>query len=58
MARTTGFPATAMARLILDGKFARKGVCPPEFVGADEAAFRAVMAELASKNVVYERSDN
>jgi len=53
MARTTGFPATAVARLVLGGKFVRKGVCPPEFIGADEASFRAVLAELAAKNVIY-----
>lgn len=53
MARTTGFPATAVARLILSGRFARRGVSPPEFVGADEAAFRSVMGELAARNVVY-----
>jgi saccharopine dehydrogenase-like NADP-dependent oxidoreductase len=53
MARTTGFPATAVARLILSGRFARRGVSPPEVVGADEDAFRFVMAELAARNVVY-----
>jgi saccharopine dehydrogenase-like NADP-dependent oxidoreductase len=60
MARTTGFPAAAVARLILSGRFGRKGICPPEFIGADEAAFRAVMNGLAARNVVYrsmERSE-
>ena len=56
MARTTGFPATAVARLVLAGKFGRKGVCPPEFIGDDEASFRAVLAELAAKNVVYHQT--
>jgi hypothetical protein len=36
----------------------RKGVCPPEFIGADETSFRAVVAELAAKNVVYKLTDN
>jgi len=58
MARTTGFPATAAARLVLAGKFGRKGVCPPEFIGDHEASFRAVLAELAAKNVVYKCTDN
>lgn len=53
MARTTGFPATAVARLVLSGRFTRRGVSPPEIVGADEAAFRSVMGELAARNVVY-----
>lgn len=53
MARTTGFPATAAARLVLSGKFGRKGICPPEFIGADASAFRFVMDELAARNIVY-----
>jgi lysine 6-dehydrogenase len=57
MARTTGFPATAAARLVLAGQFRRKGVSPPEFLGAEEAVFKAVMNELAAKNVVYRRTD-
>jgi len=57
MARTTGFPATAVARLILAGEFARKGVCPPEYVGAEESCFRSVMSELERKNVRYERTE-
>jgi saccharopine dehydrogenase-like NADP-dependent oxidoreductase len=57
MARTTGFPATAVARLILTGRFKRTGVCPPELLGADEAVFRAVLEELARRNVVYHRTE-
>lgn len=51
MARTTGFPAAAVTRLVLDGKVPRKGICPPERIGQDEAAYRYVMEELASRNV-------
>jgi saccharopine dehydrogenase-like NADP-dependent oxidoreductase len=57
MARTTGFPATAAARLVLSGRLTRKGICPPEFIGADPAAFRAVMDELAARNVIYRVKD-
>ena len=53
MARTTGFPATAAARLVLSERFTRKGICPPEFLGADETVFRTVMEELAARSVVY-----
>ncbi|HEY3354303.1 MAG TPA: saccharopine dehydrogenase C-terminal domain-containing protein, partial [Polyangia bacterium] len=35
MARTTGFPATAMARLILGGQLKRPGVTPPEMLGRE-----------------------
>ena len=57
MARTTGFPATAAARLVLSGGFGRKGICPPELIGAEEAAFRAVMDGLAARGVVYRRTE-
>jgi lysine 6-dehydrogenase len=53
MARTTGFPAAAAARLILSGRYGRKGISPPEFLGTDEVVFRTVMTELADRNVVY-----
>ena len=57
MARTTGFPAAAAARLVLAGQFVRKGISPPEFLGAEEAAFRAVMDDLAARNVVYRKTE-
>ena len=53
MARTTGFPATAAARLVLSERFTREGICPPESLGADPAVFQAVMEELAARKVVY-----
>ncbi len=57
MARTTGFPATAAARLVLGGAFARKGVCPPEYLGAEEKVFRSVMDHLRERGVVYRLKD-
>jgi len=33
MARTTGYTCTAVARLLLDGGYSRKGISPPELVG-------------------------
>jgi lysine 6-dehydrogenase len=53
MARTTGFPAAAAARLVLSGTFVRKGIAPPELLGAEEPVFKAVMADMAARNVVY-----
>jgi lysine 6-dehydrogenase len=53
MARTTGFPAAAAARLVLSGAFVRKGVAPPELLGAEEPVFRAVLADLTARHVVY-----
>lgn len=53
MARTTGFPCAIMGRLILEGKFNRKGVVPPEFIGQDHETFRTLMAELEKRGVTF-----
>jgi saccharopine dehydrogenase-like NADP-dependent oxidoreductase len=53
MARTTGYACTAAVRLLAEGRFERPGICPPEFVGRDEAAFDAVLAHLAERGVQF-----
>jgi saccharopine dehydrogenase-like NADP-dependent oxidoreductase len=53
MARTTGYTATAAARLVLDKKFTKKGVSPPEFVGEHEDCFRFVIQYLEDRGVRY-----
>jgi saccharopine dehydrogenase-like NADP-dependent oxidoreductase len=55
MARTTGYTCTAVARLVLEGKFVRKGICPPEYVAADAGCFQAVLADLAARGVIVDR---
>jgi lysine 6-dehydrogenase len=56
MARTTGYTCTAAARLVLNGLFTRAGICPPEYVGADEICFERVLADLAARGVQVERA--
>ena len=51
MARTTGYTCTAVADLILEGKFSRKGISPREFVGDKQECFGAVMKYLGDRNV-------
>lgn len=53
MARTTGYTCTAAANLILDGKFSRKGICPPEYLGESEENFRFIMKYLQDRGVDY-----
>jgi saccharopine dehydrogenase-like NADP-dependent oxidoreductase len=53
MARTTGYTCTAVANLILDGSFSRKGICPPEYVGEEESNFRYVINYLKERGVKY-----
>lgn len=54
MARTTGYTATAAARLVLDGAFVRKGICPPEYVGAQPGCFERILSDLAQRRVMVE----
>ena len=53
MARTTGFPATSMARYLLAGKLDKPGVHPPEAFGRDQAVISHLMSEQRERGVVY-----
>ncbi len=55
MARTTGYTCTAVAHLVLDGRFTRRGICPPELVAAEKGCFEAVVAYLAERGIRLER---
>jgi saccharopine dehydrogenase-like NADP-dependent oxidoreductase len=56
MARTTGYACTAAARLVVEGKFARKGICPPEFLGEDQAAFDFLLAYQRERGIEYKHT--
>lgn len=53
MARTTGYTCTATANLLLEGKFSRQGMCPPEYLAEDEENFRFILEYLRTRGVVY-----
>jgi saccharopine dehydrogenase-like NADP-dependent oxidoreductase len=53
MSRTTGYTCTAAANLLLEGKFAEKGVFPPELVGGKSDCFQFIMNYLKDRGVVY-----
>jgi saccharopine dehydrogenase-like NADP-dependent oxidoreductase len=53
MARTTGYTCTAAAELILQRKFTRKGINPPEFLGEDENNFRLIFKYLEQRDIIY-----
>ncbi len=55
MARTTGYTCTAAANLILENKFNKKGIIPPEYLGQDEVAFNYILKYLADRNVIYKK---
>lgn len=50
MARTTGFTCTAVANLVLDKKYTRIGISPPEYLGEN---FKNVREYLKQRNVIY-----
>jgi saccharopine dehydrogenase-like NADP-dependent oxidoreductase len=51
MSRTTAFPATIVAGLLLDGRFARPGVHPPEVLAQEDGVVDLVLRELAARGV-------
>jgi lysine 6-dehydrogenase len=57
MARTTGFTCTAAVNLVLDQKFSRTGVCPPEYLGEEEQCFNFILDYLKQRGVIYKISE-
>jgi saccharopine dehydrogenase-like NADP-dependent oxidoreductase len=53
MSRTTGFPCAIIARLLLSGEYAQKGVIPPEILGQDKMIYDSVMAQLRDRDVIF-----
>jgi saccharopine dehydrogenase-like NADP-dependent oxidoreductase len=56
MARTTGYTATAVASLFLEGLFTEKGIFPPELIGKHETCFNYILNYLKERNVCYKKS--
>jgi len=53
MARTTGYTATMVARLLSKGLYNRKGVSAPEYLGKDVAIVNFLLEGLKERGVVY-----
>lgn len=51
MARTTGYTCAIVARQVACGLFARRGICPPEYVGQDAACYDDLLAGYAQRNI-------
>ncbi len=58
MARTTGYTATAVANLLLQGLFTEKGIFPPELIGKHEHCFHFVLNYLKERNIHYTKTGN
>lgn len=52
MSRTTAFPCTIFARMVLDGRITQRGVLPPELL-ASQVVVDDVMRELSRRGVMY-----
>ena len=50
MARTTGYTCTAVSDLVIEGKYDRKGISPPEFLGD---YFNEINKYLKDRKVIY-----
>jgi saccharopine dehydrogenase-like NADP-dependent oxidoreductase len=53
MARTTGYTATMVARLLSKGLYNRKGVSAPEYLGKDASIVKFLLDGLKDRGVVY-----
>jgi lysine 6-dehydrogenase len=51
MAKTTGYTCTAVTRMVLEGLYSQKGICPPEFVGRSEGCWDSVKRYLEDRGV-------
>lgn len=56
MARTTGFTCCAAARFLLEDRYDRKGICPPEYLGEDEQCFEFIITYLKNKGIRIDQS--
>jgi saccharopine dehydrogenase-like NADP-dependent oxidoreductase len=53
MSRTTGFPATVVARLIAADRFTEPGLHPPEVLGAKPGLLDEILEALAQRGIEY-----
>ena len=56
MARTTGYTATMVARLLSKGLYNRRGVSAPEFLGTEAGIVKFLLDGLSERGVVYKET--
>ncbi len=56
MARTTGYTATTVLRLLAKGLFDRKGICPPEYIGQKLECVDFILKGLKERGVIYHQA--
>ena len=55
MARTSGFPAAVVARLLAGGRVREPGLQPPELLARDPALSQTILDELARRGIAINR---
>jgi saccharopine dehydrogenase-like NADP-dependent oxidoreductase len=56
MARTTGYTANSVARMIAAGLYVHEGISPPEFIGRKKECVDFLKKELRDRSVTYKES--
>ncbi len=56
IARTTGYTCTAVAQILLEGKFKEKGIIPPELLGKHSEVYHQVIEYLRKRNVIFKET--
>jgi lysine 6-dehydrogenase len=56
MARTTGYTCAIVARQVASGLYARRGICPPEYLGQIPGCWDDLMAGYAARGVHVEHT--
>lgn len=57
MARTTGYTCTVVAGMVLDGSYARVGISPPEFVGAQDGCYERLLEGYAKRGITVQTEE-
>jgi len=56
MARTTGYTATSVLRLLKQGLFDQKGIIPPEMIGKNKICVNYILEKLKQRNIIYKET--
>jgi len=56
IARTTGYTCTAVAQIVLEGKFKETGIFPPELLGKHSEVYHQVIEYLKKRNVIFKET--
>ena len=56
MARTTGYTARGVVRMLAEGLFPQKSVILPEYIGKDEACVNFILRGFREREIIYEET--